>query len=178
MLPADRSKPCAPNVRAVARQEEALPPEHPAHLSVDRVRAVDLAHLVIPPGPEGQKPYHPHALFGVLARGDPHGVRSSRTPARRARREATFVDLAGGGRPDDRTPARSRREDAAASQAATVSPHRVMISWVVCGGWPARARRTRMRCAASAGLSREPESGVYSGRMPRSDSRRTIDPLR
>jgi transposase len=114
MPPADRFKPYAPDVRAVVRLEEALPPEHPVHVFVDLVRSVDLAHFVIPPGPKGEKPYHPHALFGVLAWGYLHGVRSSRKLARLARQEATFVYLAGGGRPNYRTLARFRRENAAA----------------------------------------------------------------
>ena len=114
MPPADRFKPYAPDVRAVVRLEEALPPEHPVHVFVDLVRSVDLAHFVIPPGPKGEKPYHPHALFGILAWGYLHGVRSSRKLARLARQEATFVYLAGGGRPNYRTLARFRRENAAA----------------------------------------------------------------
>ena len=114
MLPADRFKPYAPDVRAVVRLEEALPPEHPVHLFVDLVRSIDLGHFVIPPGPKGEKPYHPHALFGLLAWGYLHGVRSSRKLARLARQEATFVYLAGGGRPNYRTLARFRRDNAAA----------------------------------------------------------------
>jgi len=73
-----------------------------------------LGHFVIPPGPKGEKPYHPHALFGILAWGYLHGVRSSRRLAQLARQEATFVYLAGGGRPDYRTLARFRRINAAA----------------------------------------------------------------
>src|ERR687898_2371037 len=114
MLPADRFKPYAPDAHAVVRLEEALPPEHPVHVFVDLVRSVDLSHFVIPPGPKGEKPYHPHALFGILAWGYLHGVRSSRKLARLARQEATFVYLAGGGRPDFRTLARFRRDNAAA----------------------------------------------------------------
>src|SRR5919199_547809 len=114
MLPADRFKPYAPDVQAVIRLEEALPPEHPVHVFVDLVRSVELGHFVIPPGPKGEKPYHPHALFGLLAWGYLHGVRSSRKLARLARQEATFVYLAGGGHPNYRTLARFRRENAAA----------------------------------------------------------------
>src|SRR5215212_5091707 len=114
MSASDRFKPYDPNVQAVVRLEEALPPEHPIHLFVDLVRAVDLGHFVIPPGPKGEKPYHPHALFGILAWGYLHGVRSARKLARLARQEATFVYLAGGGRPNYRTLARFRRENAAA----------------------------------------------------------------
>ena len=114
MSPTDRFKPYAPDVQAVVRLEEALPPEHPVHLFVDLVRSVDLGHFVIPPGPKGEKPYHPHALFGVLAWGYLHGVRSARKLARLARQEATFVYLVGGGRPNYRTLARFRRENAAA----------------------------------------------------------------
>ena len=114
MSPADRFKPYFPDVGAVVRLEEALPPEHPVHLFVDLVRAVDLGHFVTPPGPKGEKPYHPHALFGILAWGYLHGVRSARKLARLARQEATFVYLAGGGRPNYRTLARFRRENAAA----------------------------------------------------------------
>ncbi len=110
----DRFKPYAPDVRAVVRLEEALPPEHPVHMFVDLVRSIDLGHFVIPPGPKGEKPYHPHALFGVLAWGYLHGVRSSRKLARLARQEATFVYLAGGGQPHYRTLARFRRDNAAA----------------------------------------------------------------
>jgi transposase len=84
------------------------------HLFVDLVQTVDLSHFVIPPGPKGEKPYHPHALFGILAWGYLHGVRSSRKLARLARQEATFVYLAGGGQPNYRTLARFRRENAAA----------------------------------------------------------------
>jgi len=84
------------------------------HVFVDLVRSIDLAHFVIPPGPKGEKPYHPHALFGVLAWGYLHGVRSARKLARLARQEATFVYLAGGGQPNYRTLARFRRDNAAA----------------------------------------------------------------
>jgi transposase len=114
MMSPDRFKPYAPDVQAVMRLAEALPPEHPVHVFVDLVRSVDLGHFVIAPGPKGEKPYHPHALFGVLAWGYLHGVRSSRKLARLARQEATFVYLAGGGRPNYRTLARFRRDNAAA----------------------------------------------------------------
>jgi transposase len=114
MAPADRFKPYVPDVHAVVRLDEALPPDHPVHLFVDLVRSVDLGHFAIPPGPKGEKPYHPHALFGILAWGYLHGVRSSRKLARLARQEATFAYLAGGGRPDYRTLARFRRDNAAA----------------------------------------------------------------
>jgi len=67
MMPAKRFKPYAPDVHAVVRLEEALPPDHPVHVFVDLVRSIDLAHFLVPPGPKGEKPYHPHALFGVLA---------------------------------------------------------------------------------------------------------------
>src|ERR687893_3159354 len=110
----DRFKPYAPDAQAVVRLEEALPPEHPVHAFVDLVRSVDLAHFATPPGPKGEKPYHPHALFGILAWGYLHGVRSSRKLARLARQEATFVYLAGGGQPNYRTLARFRRENAGA----------------------------------------------------------------
>src|SRR5918999_3462583 len=110
----DRFKPYAPDVEAVVRLEEALPPDHPVHVFVDLVRSIDLGHFLVPPGPKGEKPYHPHALFGVLAWGYLHGVRSSRKLARLARQEATFACLAGGGRPDYRTLARFRRDNAAA----------------------------------------------------------------
>src|SRR5215216_1715810 len=109
----ERFKPYAPDVQAVVRLEEALPPEHPVHVFVDLVRSVDLGHFVIPPGPKGEKPYHPHALFGILAWGYLHGVRSARKLARLTRQEATFVYLAGGGAPHYRTLARFRRENAA-----------------------------------------------------------------
>src|SRR5918994_472082 len=114
MSPTDRFKPYAPDAQAVVRLEEALPPEHPVHLFVDLVRSADLGHFVIRPGPKGEKPYHPHALFGILAWGYLHGVRSSRKLARLARQEATFVYLAGGGQPNYRTLARFRRDNAAA----------------------------------------------------------------
>ena len=110
----DRFKPYAPDVRAVVRLEEALPPEHPIHVFVDLVQGVELRHFVIPPGPKGEKPYHPHALFGILAWGYLHGVRSARKLARLARQEATFVYLAGGGQPNYRTLARFRRDNAQA----------------------------------------------------------------
>src|SRR3954464_122939 len=110
----DRFKPYAPDVQAVVRLEEALPPEHPIHVFVDLVQGVDLSHFVIPPGPKGEKPYHPHALFGILAWGYLHGVRSARKLARLARQEATFVYLAGGGQPNYRTLARFRRDNARA----------------------------------------------------------------
>src|ERR1041384_6837481 len=113
-VPPGRFKPYAPDVSAVVRLDEALPPEHPVHVFVDLVRSIDVAHFVIPTGPKGAKPYPPRALFGILAWGYLHGVRSSRKLARLARQEATFVYLAGGGRPDYRTLARFRRENAAA----------------------------------------------------------------
>jgi transposase len=110
----DRFKPYAPDVHAVVRLDEALPPDHPVHVFVDLIRSIDLTHFVIPPGPKGEKPYHPHALFGVLAWGYLHGVRSSRKLARLARQEATFVYLAGCGQPNYRTLARFRRDNAGA----------------------------------------------------------------
>src|SRR5215216_1661689 len=114
MSSADRFKPYAPDVHAVVRLEEALPAEHPVHVFVDLVRSIELGHFLVAPGPKGEKPYHPHALFGVLAWGYLHGVRSSRKLARLARQEAAFVYLAGGGQPNYRTLARFRRENAAA----------------------------------------------------------------
>jgi transposase len=114
MSSSERFKPYAPDVHAVVRLEEALPADHPVHVFVDLVRSVDLDHFVVPPGPKGEKPYHPHALFGVLAWGYLHGVRSSRKLARLARQEATFVYLVGGGAPNYRTLARFRRENGAA----------------------------------------------------------------
>jgi transposase len=112
--PPEHFKPYAPDVHAVVDLEAALPPEHPVHVFVDLVRSIDLGHFVIPLGPKGEKPYHPHALFGVLAWGYLHGVRSSRKLARLARQEAAFVYLAGGGQPNYRTLARFRRDNAAA----------------------------------------------------------------
>ena len=114
MMAAERFKPYAPDVRAVVRLEDALPPDHPVHVFVDLVRSIDLDHFLVSPGPKGEKPYHPHALFGVLAWGYLHGVRSSRKLARLARQEAAFVYLVGGGQPNYRTLARFRRENAAA----------------------------------------------------------------
>src|SRR5215211_8086169 len=114
MMSAERFKPYAPDVHAVVRLEEALPPDHPVHVFVDLVRSIELDHFLVPPGPKGEKPYHPHALFGVLAWGYLHGVRSSRKLARLARQEAAFVYLAGGGQPNYRTLARFRRDNAAA----------------------------------------------------------------
>jgi transposase len=112
--PPERFKPYVPDVHAVVRLDEALSPEHPVHVFVDLVGSIDLGHFVVPPGPKGEKPYHPHALFGLLAWGYLHGVRSSRKLARLARQEATFVYLAGGGAPHYRTLARFRRDNAAA----------------------------------------------------------------
>ena len=56
MSASDRFKSYAPDVQAVVRLDEALPPEHPIHVFVDLVRSVDLGHFVIPPGPKGEKP--------------------------------------------------------------------------------------------------------------------------
>src|SRR4051812_12760320 len=95
MMPAERFKPYVPDRHAVVRLDEALPPDHPVHVFVDLVQSIDLGSFVVPPGPKGEKPYHPHALFGVLAWGYVHGVRSSRklerlaaTPAARPWRSA------------------------------------------------------------------------------------------
>src|SRR3954467_12497790 len=109
MSATERFKPYAPDVQAVVRLEEALPPEHPIHVFVDLVHGAELRHFVITPGPKGEKPYHPQALFGILAWGYLLGVRSARKLARLARQEATFVYLAGGGAPNYRTLARFRR---------------------------------------------------------------------
>ena len=62
MSSTDRFKPYAPDVPAVVRLEEAVPPEHPVHLFVELVQGVDLSQFVIPRGPKGETPYHPHAL--------------------------------------------------------------------------------------------------------------------
>src|SRR5215210_2788202 len=114
MIPAERFKPYAPDVHTVVRLDESLPPDHPAHVFVDLVRSLDVRQFVVSPSPKGEKPYHPHALFGVLAWGYLHGVRSSRKLARLARQETTFIYLAGGGQPHYRTLARFRRDNAAA----------------------------------------------------------------
>jgi transposase len=113
-MPSERFKPYAPDVQAVVRLDEALPPDHPVHVFVDLIQGISLDHFVVPPGPKGEKPYHPHALFGVLAWGYLHGVRSSRNLARLARQEATFAYLAGGSQPNYRTLARFRRDNAPA----------------------------------------------------------------
>ncbi len=110
----ERFKPYAPDVHAVVRLDEALPPDHPVHVFVDLIQSISLDHFVVPSSLKGEKPYHPHALFGVLAWGYLHGVRSSRNLARLARQEATFAYLAGGGQPNYRTLARFRRENATA----------------------------------------------------------------
>ncbi|MGI8558742.1 MAG: IS1182 family transposase [Solirubrobacteraceae bacterium] len=114
MMPTERFKPYAPNVHAVVRLDEALPPDHPVHVFVDLIQGVSLDHFAVTPGPKGEKPYHPHALFGVLAWGYLHGVRSSRNLARLVRQEATFAYLAGGSQPNYRTLARFRRDNATA----------------------------------------------------------------
>ena len=44
----------APDVGAVVRLEEALPPDHPVPLFVDLVRSVDLGHFAIPPEPKAR----------------------------------------------------------------------------------------------------------------------------
>src|SRR6266852_3925468 len=110
----ERFKPYAPDVHAVVRLDEALPPDHPVHVFVDLIQSISLDHVVVPSSLKGEKPYHPQALFGVLAWGYLHGVRSSRNLARLARQEATFAYLAGGGQPNYRTLARFRRENATA----------------------------------------------------------------
>src|ERR671932_2369355 len=161
MSPADRFKPYAPDVQAVVRLEEALPPEHPVHVFVDLVRSVELGHFVIPPGPKGEKPYHPHALFGILAWGYLHGVRSARKLARLARQEATFVYLAGGGQPSFRTLARFRRDNAAAFtavfQETVILALRVglaRLGYVALDGAKLRANTSKHKamCAARAHL--------------------------
>jgi transposase len=110
----ERFKPYAPDVHAVVRLDAALPADQPVHLFVDLIRGISLDHFVVTPGPKGEKPYHPHALFGILAWGYLHGVRSSRNLARLAQQEVTFVYLAGGGQPHYRTLARFRRENGSA----------------------------------------------------------------
>jgi transposase len=113
-MSASRFKPYAPDVHAVVRLDDVLPPDHPVHVFVDLIQGISLDHFVVPPGPKGEKPYHPHALFGVLAWGYLHGVRSSRNLARLVRQEATFAYLAGGSQPNYRTLARFRRDNATA----------------------------------------------------------------
>jgi transposase len=112
MIASERFKPYAPDVHAVVRLDAALPADHPVQVFVDLIRGISLDHFVVPRGPKGEKPYHPHALFGVLAWGYLHGVRSSPNLARLAQQEATFAYLAGGGQPNYRTLARFRREHA------------------------------------------------------------------
>lgn len=45
MSTADRFKPYSPDVQAVIRLEEALPPDHPVHVFVDLIRSLDLVSL-------------------------------------------------------------------------------------------------------------------------------------
>lgn len=80
------------------------------HVFVDLVRSIDLGHCVVPPGPKGDNPYHPHALVGVLAWGYLHGVRSARKLARLAEIGALRERLEGDeraeqGLPEDAPPA-------------------------------------------------------------------------
>ncbi len=112
MTATNRFKPYAPDVTAVLRLDTALPPDHPVHVFIDLIQGISLEHFVVPPGPKGERPYHPHALFGILAWGYLHGVRSSRNLARLVRQEATFAFLAGGTQPNYRTLARFRRDNA------------------------------------------------------------------
>jgi len=114
MITPDHFKPYAPDLHAVVRLDVALPPDHAVHVFVDLIQGVSLDHFVVPSSAQGEKPYHPHALFGILCWGYLHGVHSSRNLARLARQEATFVYLAGGGAPNFRTLARFRRENAEA----------------------------------------------------------------
>jgi transposase len=114
MTAPNRFKPYVPDLTAVLRLDVALPPDHPIHVFVDIIQGISLDHFVVPPGPKGEKPYHPQALFGILAWGYLHGVHSSRNLARLAQQEATFIYLAGGGQPNYRTLARFRRENATA----------------------------------------------------------------
>src|ERR1700730_19121809 len=113
-MSAERFKPYAHDIHTVVRLDGALPPARPVHVFVDLIQSISLDHFVVPPGPKGEKPYHPHALFGVLAWGYLHGVHYSRNLARLARQEATFAYLAGGSQPNYRTLARFRRENATA----------------------------------------------------------------
>ncbi|HZO25664.1 MAG TPA: hypothetical protein VFH48_06680 [Chloroflexota bacterium] len=69
MSASDRFKPYAPDVQAGVRLEDALPPEHSVHVFGALGRSVDLGHVVIPPGPKGEQPSQPQALFGSLAWG-------------------------------------------------------------------------------------------------------------
>ena len=62
-------KPYAPDVQAGVRLEDALPPEHSVQVFGALGRSVDLGHVVIPPGPKGEQPDPPPALFGILAWG-------------------------------------------------------------------------------------------------------------
>src|SRR5712692_6110319 len=113
MTATNRFKPYAPDLQGVVRLDVALPPAHPVHVFLDLIQGISLDHFVVPAGPKGEKPYHPHALFGVLAWGYLHGVHSSRNLARLAQQEATFIYLAGGrtrppSRPSSRRPSCSR----------------------------------------------------------------------
>jgi transposase len=112
MIATEHFKPYGPDPHAVVRLDTALPPDHLVHVFVDLIRSISLDHFVVTPGPKGEKPYHPHALFGLLAWGYLHGVRSSRNLARLAQQEVTFVYLAGG----QSSPGRACRS---ASSAAT-----------------------------------------------------------
>jgi len=114
MIATERFKPYAPDVHAVVRLETVLPPDHPVHVFVDLIRDTSLDHFVVPSSRKGEKPYHPHALFDMLAWGYLHGARSLRNLARLAQQEATFAYLAGGSQPNYRTLARFRRENATA----------------------------------------------------------------
>ncbi|MHB8577737.1 MAG: hypothetical protein ACYDCQ_20690 [Dehalococcoidia bacterium] len=96
----NRFKPYAPDLDAVLRLDVALPPDHPVHVFLDLIQGISLDHFVVPLGPKGEKPYHPHARFGILAWSYLHGVHSSRNLARLAQQEATFLYLAGGGQPN------------------------------------------------------------------------------
>jgi transposase len=172
MSSADRFKSYAPDTQAVVRLEEALPPEHPVHVFIDLVRSVDLGHFVVPPGPKGEKPYHHHALFGILAWGYLHGVRSARKLARLARQEATFVYLAGGGRPNYRTLARFRRENGAAFtavfQETVILALRVglaRLGHVALDGTKRKANTSKHK-AMSYGRMRQREAQLKEGDRP------------
>ena len=89
-----------------------LGPDEEVHAFREVTEHVDVSCLDSAFGGMGQHPYHPRLLLRLLMWGMANRVVSTRRIEVSARRDVSFIYLAGGQKPDFRTLARFRRHNA------------------------------------------------------------------
>jgi transposase len=91
-----------------------LGPDYEVHIFREVTEHLDISSLDSDFNGMGQRPYHPRMLLRLLMWGMVSRVMSTRRIEVLARRDVSFIYLAGGQKPDFRTLARFRRRNAGA----------------------------------------------------------------